>query len=106
MGSPQQRHRVLAGISRARLAWRTWEEAPVAERETAVPRLLSLPPDLDTLAGRLRLVIDPELGVNIVDLGLVYRAKVVDGVAHVLCFIPARVFAPGILSNGDRAWRP
>lgn len=56
----------------------------MAERETAVLRSLSLPPDLDTLAGRLRLVIDPELGVNIVDLGLVYGAEVVDGVAHVL----------------------
>jgi len=56
----------------------------VADPESALLRSLSLPPDLDTLAGRLRLVIDPELGVNIVDLGLVYRAEVVDGVAHVL----------------------
>src|SRR5665811_2333716 len=65
-------------------AWRTWEEAPVVDPESALPRSLSLPPDVDTLAGRLRLVIDPELGVNIVDLGLVYGAEVVDGVAHVL----------------------
>ena len=56
----------------------------MVDPESALPRSLSLPPDVDTLAGRLRLVIDPELGVNIVDLGLVYRAEVVDGVAHVL----------------------
>src|ERR1035437_2015577 len=84
MGSPQHRHRVLAGISRSRLAWCTWEEAPVVDPESALLRSLSLPPDLAPLAGRLRLVMDPELGVNIVDLGLVYGAEVVDGVAHVL----------------------
>ena len=36
------------------------------------------------LRERLHAVIDPELGVNIVDLGLVYDAALVDGVAHVL----------------------
>jgi metal-sulfur cluster biosynthetic enzyme len=46
----------------------------VADPESALLRSLSLPPDLDTLAGRLRLVMGPELGVNIVDLGLVYGA--------------------------------
>lgn len=39
---------------------------------------------MDTLARRLRLVIGPELGVNIVDLGLVCRAEGVDGVAGAL----------------------
>src|SRR5450759_5003067 len=38
-------------------AWRTWEEAPVVDPESALPRSLSLPPDVDLLAGRLRLVI-------------------------------------------------
>ena len=40
--------------------------------------------DGEVLHERLREVIDPELGVNIVDLGLVYGAKVVNGVAEVL----------------------
>ena len=52
------------------------------------------PLDLDRLLGaevgstrlveELQGVIDPELGVNIVDLGLVYGAQMVDGVAHIL----------------------
>lgn len=51
----------------------------------------------------LRSVIDPELGVNIVDLGLVYEANVVDGVANVLITTttPACPLGP-YLSNGIR----
>jgi hypothetical protein len=66
----------------------------VVDPEGGLPRPLSLPPDVDTLAGGLRLGIDPELGVSIVDLGLVYRAEVVDGVARVL------MGWPGVLLRG------
>lgn len=31
----------------------------------------------------LRQVVDPELGINIVDLGMVYRSEVRDGLVHV-----------------------
>lgn len=40
--------------------------------------------DEGALTERLRTVMDPELGLNIVDLGLVYESDVHAGVAHVL----------------------
>lgn len=46
--------------------------------------LLAAPVETGTLLEHLHSVIDPELGVNIVDLGLVYDAAVVDGVAQIL----------------------
>jgi len=41
------------------------------------------PPTTDDLMGVLRGVIDPELGSNIVELGMAKRAEVVDGVAQI-----------------------
>ena len=41
-------------------------------------------PTESQLLERLRQVLDPELGCNIVDLGLVYSAQIVDGRAHVV----------------------
>lgn len=48
------------------------------------PAPLGASVDRELIDETLRGVIDPELGVNIVDLGLVYDAEVVDGHAHIL----------------------
>jgi metal-sulfur cluster biosynthetic enzyme len=57
--------------------------------------------DEATLRDQLRSVIDPELGVNIVDLGLVYDAVVVDGVAQILMTMttPACPIGPYLSEN-------
>ena len=49
-----------------------------------LPALLAPQVDESSVLRSLQTVIDPELGVNIVDLGLVYGADVVDGVARIL----------------------
>jgi metal-sulfur cluster biosynthetic enzyme len=38
-------------------------------------------PDLDDLEEAMRDVVDPELGINVVDLGLLYDLRVDDGIA-------------------------
>jgi len=50
----------------------------------SVSGLLGTAVQPEAMTEALRTVIDPELGVSIVDLGLVYDSDVVDGVAQIL----------------------
>lgn len=54
------------------------------DERIGLARLLATPVAPEVLVDRLRAVLDPELGIDIVDLGLVYDARAVDGVARIL----------------------
>lgn len=56
----------------------------MSEHQLDVAGLLRPSIDPTAMNEALRTVIDPELGVNIVDLGLVYQAEMVNGVVRVL----------------------
>lgn len=56
----------------------------MADEPIGLARLLAVDVPTSVLVDRLATVIDPELGINIVDLGLVYGAQTVDGVARIL----------------------
>ncbi len=75
------------------------EEEPTAPEET--------PPDADAVRKALRQVKDPELGINIVDLGLVYDVEVSEGQVHIQMTLtsPGCPAGPEILHDADRAVR-
>lgn len=55
----------------------------MAERPPTVASLLGLKADEEQIRQQLYAVMDPELGVNIMDLGLVYGVSVRDGLATI-----------------------
>jgi len=58
-------------------------------------------PSADSLREALRSVIDPEAGMNIVDLGLVYRVAVEGEVAHVVMTMTSPACPMGEMMLGD-----
>lgn len=66
----------------ARLWQRIGGKAPAPPGQARPYRLSSDKDLLEAADTALRSVIDPELGINIVDLGLVYRLKARDGMVE------------------------
>ena len=64
-------------------------------------------PDVDAIRDVLRAVIDPEAGMNIVDLGLVYVIEIVDDVVRVVVTMtsPACPMGEMILDDVDARLR-
>lgn len=61
-------------------------------------------PDAEAIRNALRRVIDPEVGVNIVDLGLIYKVDSTPGEVHIELTMtsPACPMADVILDDVDR----
>lgn len=71
-----------------------------------VASLLGLTVDPDAVDARLRDVIDPELGINIVDLGLVYGVSVTDGLAQVRMTTTTPACPIGTYLTDQIRWAP
>ena len=63
--------------------------------------------DADAIRKALRQVKDPEIGLNIIDLGLVYDVDVDDGEVHIKMTLtsPGCPVGPQIMSDADQAAR-
>lgn len=72
----------------------TEDTAPV---EDTLPMARELEGAAEDIKQALRGVIDPELGINIVDLGLVYAIEVDEGAAHVTMSLTS----PGCPAGGQ-----
>jgi metal-sulfur cluster biosynthetic enzyme len=63
--------------------------------------------DADAVRQALRQVKDPEIGLNIIDLGLVYDVEVEDGEVHIKMTLtsPGCPVGPQIMGDADQAAR-
>ncbi len=63
--------------------------------------------DADAVRKALRQVKDPEIGINIIDLGLVYDVEVEDGEVHIKMTLtsPGCPVGPQIMGDADQAAR-
>ncbi|MCH8143141.1 MAG: metal-sulfur cluster assembly factor [Gemmatimonadetes bacterium] len=63
--------------------------------------------DADAVRKALRQVKDPEIGINIIDLGLVYNVEVEDGEVHIKMTLtsPGCPVGPQIMGDADQAAR-
>ena len=63
--------------------------------------------DADAVRKALRQVKDPEIGINIIDLGLVYDVVVEDGEVHIRMTLtsPGCPVGPQIMGDADQAAR-
>jgi metal-sulfur cluster biosynthetic enzyme len=63
--------------------------------------------DADAVRKALRQVKDPEIGLNIMDLGLVYDVEVEDGEVHIKMTLtsPGCPVGPQIMGDADQAAR-
>ena len=63
--------------------------------------------DADAVRKALRHVKDPEIGLNIIDLGLVYDVEVDDGEVHIKMTLtsPGCPVGPQIMGDADQAAR-
>ena len=66
--------------------------------------LLALNDDAAPVWAALRTVIDPELGINLVDLGLVYRVTVTDGIAYITLTVTTPACPIGSYLEDQARW--